>query len=805
MTRSRKRKLQHAGIAMSSMPLASTLLTGIPVAQAQQASDSGGLEEVVVSAQKRDESLQNVPLSITALGTARLEELHVSDFNDYVKFLPSVSSQTLGPGFGLVYMRGVSSGGDGNHSGSLPSVGTYLDEQPITTIQGALDIHVYDVARVEALAGPQGTLYGASSQAGTIRIITNKPDPSAFKAGYDLQGSSLSGEFGHVLEGFMNIPLSATAAIRLVGWTEHDPGYIDNVRGQLTFPTSGITFDNASQAKKHYNDIDTYGARAALKIDLNDTWTITPTVMGQDERTHGTFGFDPTVGDLKVTHFFPENTKDRWGQASLTVEGKFNKFDVVYAGAFMKRDDVTNLDYTDYAFFYDQALGYGVYFYDNANELINPAQHIHGVDHYKKQSHEFRISSGTDSRFRWVGGLFLQRQQHNIFQDYIVDNLNDGLEVTGFTDTIWLTAQDRTDRDYAAFGEASFDITPKLTVTGGIRFFKAKNSLAGFFGYGNGYSSHTGESQCFTPVLAGSGVDGSPCTNLDKTIKETGNTPKVNFTYHFDESRLVYATYSEGFRPGGINRKANLLPYKADFLNNYELGWKTSWINNRLRFNGAVFWADWKDFQYSYLGANGLTEIRNAGQARIKGLESSLDWAATAALTISGGIALIDAKLTQNYCGTTYPDGTPVTNCSDPNAPPGTSLQAPSGTQLPVTPKFKGNLTARFNFPIGNLEAHVQGAYVYQAKSWSTLALDERAIVGDQKAYGIADFTFGVDKGPYSAELFLTNAFDERADLSRTTECSILTPDRSQPLCGPRQYTYTTLPRTIGVRFGQKF
>ena len=137
-------------------------------------------------------------------------------------------------------MRGVASGDDGNHSGSLPSVGVYLDEQPVTTIDGALDIHIYDIARVEALAGPQGTLYGASSEAGTMRIITNKPDPSGFKAGYDLTGNPFARwQGGYIVEGFVNIPLSANAAIRLVGWDEHDGGYIDNVKGTAVFPSDG--------------------------------------------------------------------------------------------------------------------------------------------------------------------------------------------------------------------------------------------------------------------------------------------------------------------------------------------------------------------------------------------------------------------------------------------------------------------------------------------------------------------------------------------------------------------------------------
>jgi outer membrane receptor protein involved in Fe transport len=139
---------------------------------------SATLETITVTAQKRAENVQKVPISMQVLSTEKLEQLDIKDFDDYVKYLPSVSYQSFGPGFSYVYMRGVASGGDGNHSGSLPSVGMYLDEEPITTIQGALDIHIYDIARVESLSGPQGTLYGASSEAGTIRIITNKPDPA---------------------------------------------------------------------------------------------------------------------------------------------------------------------------------------------------------------------------------------------------------------------------------------------------------------------------------------------------------------------------------------------------------------------------------------------------------------------------------------------------------------------------------------------------------------------------------------------------------------------------------------------------
>src|SRR5437868_3259907 len=191
MTRSRLRKLKRtrslncARGALTSVPLAAVMLATSPASfaqQAQPAQEQGNvvLENVIVTAQKRQEDLQQVPLSIQALGTVKLEEMHVTSFNDYAKLLPSVAYQSAGPGFARVFMRGVASGDNGNHSGPLPSVGTYLDEQPITTIQGALDLHIYDIERVEALAGPQGTLYGASSEAGTVRIITNKPDLTGF-------------------------------------------------------------------------------------------------------------------------------------------------------------------------------------------------------------------------------------------------------------------------------------------------------------------------------------------------------------------------------------------------------------------------------------------------------------------------------------------------------------------------------------------------------------------------------------------------------------------------------------------------
>ena len=189
-----------------------------PPPAVQQAQDGEGVDqtEIVVTATKREENLQNVPIAVTVLGTRRLDQLNISNFEEYTKQLPSVSFQTAQPGFTTVYMRGVATGGDGNHSGSLPSVGTYLDEQPVTTIGGTLDVHIYDIARIESLAGPQGTLFGASSQAGTIRIITNKPEIGVTTGRVDAEINSVAhGGIGGKLDAMINIP----SAIRAISTT----------------------------------------------------------------------------------------------------------------------------------------------------------------------------------------------------------------------------------------------------------------------------------------------------------------------------------------------------------------------------------------------------------------------------------------------------------------------------------------------------------------------------------------------------------------------------------------------------------
>ena len=805
----------------------STTMLSPGAAIAQQASDAGADDEIIVTAQKREENLQNVPISIQALGTRKLDQLNVANFQDFSKLLPSVSFQSSQPGVTTVYMRGVASGGDGNHSGSLPSVGVYLDEQPVTTIGGTLDVHIYDIARIESLAGPQGTLYGASSQAGTIRIITNKPSTAGFEGRVDGELNTIKhGGTGGRLEGMINAPLSEMAAVRLVGWYQKDAGYIDNVPGTRSFlPTpGGITVNNDAFVEKDFNDAEIYGGRAALKVDLDDNWTITPTVLYQKQKSHGTFAQDPLVGDLQVQRFYPDSRSDKFIQAALTIEGKLGNFDVTYAGAYLDRKTYQINDYTDYAEAYDALYasygGLAGYFYleDNAGNDIDPRQYIIGTDHFRKLSQELRISSPQDSRFRVVAGLFFQRQSNEIHQDYIVPGLADALSVNGRPGTLWLTEQKRVDKDYAAFGEASFDITPTITLTGGGRYYKYDNSLIGFFGFGrnpngppfNGAgSSRTGVAGCYTTTgailrdnpggtLLPAEVEGGPCTNLadyvngklvPKRTKDTGFTHRLNLTWKPSEDVLTYATWSRGFRPGGINRRATIAPYDADFLTNYELGIKTTLAGGLVRLNAAVYLQNWKRFQFSFLGLNSFTEIHNGPNARIKGIEADINIRPTDGLTISAAASYTVAKTRNNLCAI----DDPTYQCT---ADPDNSIAAPKGTRLPVTPKFNGNATVRYAFPVGPGELHLQSVIAHRGSASSDIRVDVANELGRIRGSTTVDFAVGFDWSRYSFELFLQNAFDERAELSRFSNCG---------QCNGRVQILVNQPQTLGARLGAKF
>jgi outer membrane receptor protein involved in Fe transport len=813
--------------------------------QVAQQGQSPDLTEIVITATKREENLQNVPISVQVLGTRKLDQLNISNFEQYTKQLPSVTFSTAQPGFTTVYMRGIATGGDdSNHSGSLPTVGTYLDEQPITTIDGTLDVHIYDIARIESLSGPQGTLFGASSEAGTIRIITNKPELGVTTGRIDSEINSVDhGGVGGKLEGMINLPITDHVAFRASAFYQHDAGYIDNVFGQVTLCgtttydengnpdgciKNGIHYDNAQFVKKNFNDVDTYGGRAALKIDLDDNWTVLPQFMYQKMIAHGAFFEDAGLGDLQTVRYQPEIAKDRFWQAALTVEGKIaHFFDVTYAGAYMDRPRYSTTDYSDYTVAYDNTYEYcgglaGCSFFnftDNNGNRINPRQHITATDHFTKLSQELRVATPADKPIRALVGAFYQDQKNHIFQDYLIDNLATDLSVPGYPGTLWLTNQRREDKDWALFGEANWDITPTIRLTGGLRFYRFDNTLYGFAGFGpepNAVGSHTGVDTCLTvnglpsytdPTSAfatgNSGLN-IPCYNVanigsngqavPRRSKGTGHIHRLNIQWKPAPALMFYATWSKGFRPGGINRQPDTGPYAPDFLTNYEAGWKTTFLGNRLRWNGAIYHQIWSHFQFGYLGPNSLTVIQNGRDAKVDGVESEFDYVA-GGLSLSAAAAYTHARTSGNICHAAI-SVDPSPDCSGLDSKGNADyIVVPSGSRLAVTPKFKASGTARYTWPVWTGKLHVQGAISYQGSAPADLRPVDAAIIGKIRASTLVDLFFGYDWSRYSAELFATNVFDERNQLSRFVVCGACTQVKIVP----------GRPRTIGLRLGAHF
>ncbi|TNE61056.1 MAG: TonB-dependent receptor [Alphaproteobacteria bacterium] len=764
------------------MLLAGTAIASLPaIAQEQDNSGDIFLEEIVVTSRKVSESLQDVPISLQALGNATLENNNVGGFEDYAAMLPSVSFASKGPGNAQIYMRGISDGGDGNFSGTSPSVGVYLDDQPVTSIGRVLDVHMYDIARVEALAGPQGTLYGASSQAGTIRIVTNAPDPSAFEAGLDLGlGTTRSGEISHSVEGFINAPLSDRAAIRLVAWQVSDGGYIDNVAGTRTFTVSGldgngnpatssITVDNSDYVEKDFNDEDNIGARAALKIDLDDNWTMTAKAMHQRQKTTGVWDHDPEdVGDLEVRRFFVDRSKDEFTQLALTVEGQVGNLDLVYAGSYLDRHVEYDIDYSEYAA-YSSSIPYYTCEYDSnyyflTDTCADPRIQFDQVSDYKIHSHELRLQSDQDARLRFIAGLFYQSAEHAYDNEWRIPTLdpskNADANFTGnvsghYADSYFVTDQVRKDTELAGFGEITFDVTEKLSVTGGARVFKTKSTLEG--------------------VVATFWWNGDL---LDLEAKESSAIFKGSVDYKVNDDVLLYATVSEGFRPGGNNRAPNAsIPgtYKSDLITNYEFGWKSTLMDGRARFNGAIYYMDWSDIQLTRFdpSISLLGQTANVGKAEVKGVEADLTVAATQTLQLSASMSYTDATIAEDYSRSTT----------------GVPIDAPKGTRLAQVPKLKWFASARQDFMIGELAAFAQASVSYTGSSYNDFFVAARE---KQAAYTVANLSLGIDEEGWSLTLFANNIFDERAEMYRNAV------DYDSRIT-------TNRPRNFTLRFSKRF
>jgi iron complex outermembrane recepter protein len=290
-------------------------------------------------------------------------------------------------------------------------------------------------------------------------------------------------------------------------------------------------------------------------------------------------------------------------------------------------------------------------------------------------------------------------------------------------------------------------------------------------------------------------VDGSPCTNVDKSTSDTGFIHKLNATYKISDDALVYATWSKGFRPGGINRRGTLPPYGADKLDNYELGWKTTF--GAFRWNGAVYQEDWNNIQLSFLGANGLTEIRNAGIARIRGVEMDVGFR-EGGFSLNTGFSYNDAEIRRDFCVSAVLACDPITN----------PVLAPAGSRLPVTAKFKGNAIARYEFPVADWDGHVQFAVNHIGSRRSDLRPVQNTLKGNLGAYTTADFSIGVKNEVWKIEAFATNIFDEQGIVNTGVQCletvcgTGVTPTTPT---GGAFYDVIIKPRVIGIKFSRDF
>jgi len=390
---------------------------------------------------------------------------------------------------------------------------------------------------------------------------------------------------------------------------------------------------------------------------------------------------------------------------------------------------------------------------------------------------------------RGMLGLYTAQQDHDFEQRWMVAGLAESMLLNAngrganqFPDVVYLNSLDRVDKDDAIFGEISYDVTDDFTMTLGLRFFEPEVKVKGFFGFGLGFAgiwSGNGEARCDSQADS----TDKPCINVDKGISESESIGKVNLTYQIDDDKMVYATWSEGYRPGGINRSPDAGEYVSDFLTNWELGWKTQWMDNRLQMNGAVFFEQWDDFQVSFQGANAITQVANGPSAEIKGLESQILFAANDNLRLSASFSLIDTELKDDYCPACNSDGTPW---------------AAAGSSLPVTADFKGNFVARYNFTWGEWDAYTQGSVAYEGERSSDLNAADNLVRGNVPANTFVDLSAGVRKDNHAIDLFIKNATDEDSPLYLTSQCVPGT-------CGAQNYGVRNRPITVGLKYSQEF
>lgn len=809
-----------------------------------------------MTATKVEESLQDVPIAVTALGSEDLEQLGITNFSDYVMQLPSVTAGGSGPGQNTIYIRGVASTTPNlttaGVAGLSPNVAFYLDEQPLAQPGRNLDVYAADLQRIEVLSGPQGTLFGGSSQAGNVRLITNKPDfgdtYGSVRVG---AGSIKDGGNSSNIEAMINIPFSDTFAARGVFYTDSKGGWIENVAGtrnaadsarfrpagtvrangevvsaaragfQSTDDLSNVTFldaNNNNLVEEDFNESTYTGGRVSLRWVPNDRWRFDLTHMAQDLDSDGVFFSDPGVGDFEVERFSPDSIDDSFTNTSWTASALFGELEALYTGAFTDRDTDQVVDYTDYLFV-GQYLPYyicdGSVTYPGAGgptgTCQSPNLFVDSQTNVESITHELRFTTDQSKSLRFTFGGFYQDLELTELNDFTYPGSVDAISfdgvTTGFGPNYPLTNTSvtgeignaspgyysdagpfpdgvifrndilRTDKQLGIFGEATYDINDKFAVTVGARFYDIEVDFEGsanssFFNFGA-----LTDAQAFGTNISAQFAPGNTVGAPDKAATD-GTIFKVTGTWRPNDDQMYYATISEGFRAGLLNRPGGAqnaagtftVPYALDTddVTNFEIGTKATFIDGTLQVNAAAFFVDIEQLQTTIFDPS-ITNLffsDNAANAEVKGIEGDIIWlpAFSDRLTVTGAFSFLDTEITEVL--------TPTNDVR-------------RGDELAFAPGFQGTLRARYEWPLSSaLAAHVMPSVGWSSESFSDIVTINRDEID---SWFMASISAGVQADTWSAELFINNLTDERAEISRNFVF-----DRTQ-------VTYAQ-PLTLGVR-----
>ena len=756
-----------------------------------------------------------------------MDDVAIGNFDDYVRHLPNVSSASVGPGRATVYIRGMAvqpitvllSGAQG----TTPNVALYLDEQPVTAPGRNLDVYATDIQRIEVLPGPQGTLFGASSQAGTIRLITNKPQVDAFATGADVTMSNTKdGDMSTAIEAFINIPVNDRMAVRGAFYSVSEGGYIDNVLGSFTTdpainPLSTATgsavryeaANNGALVESDFNDSYYKGARISGSYALtpDERWMLedvdvlvqhTTQELGSD----GVFDFDPEVGDLNVKRYFPDRLSDEFGLTSWTVSGRMGALDLMYTGGYLDRKVEQMVDYTGYnnsgawISYYTctysnpaYVVNYGVdsrFITPGGRECLSPVKGAILHQSQERTTHEFRFTTPEENRIRLTAGVFIDEFEIETQDDYLYEASTDlgfvpnapiaaAAQVNASTRAPGITFFNdirRTEEQVAFFGEVSYDLSDKVTALIGMRRYDLEIDFEGSSNFGDGiFQGSPGVG--VTNQDRGRDYDVSGGHSKDPREFDDIIT-KFTLSYTPKDNVLLFATISEGYRPGGWNRGGGIpsvnpafptvtANYNTDDVDNIEFGWKATLADGRVQLNGNVYFIEWTNMQVTRFDPQNvsiLTFVENAADADIKGVEADLIWNVDENWTINAAVSINDTELTDVY---------------------GQAVElAAVGSQLPLMPDLQTTIRARRDWVTNEgYEAFVQLGLQTGSDSYSSLVAVNRR---DQDAYATVDLSMGVSKDEWSAGLFIENLTDERVDQYINNQDDIMRVTTNRPL-----------------------